>query len=138
MSKVIDFNKKINEIINNTNLDGALKMVREKKNNSLILTLKNNCFVGEEICLIAEEACRYENIEFLKWILLNHDEVLYYYPCEILDIAINSFNCDLLKLVLEAYDKEYSPIIKYKETYERVAVNNKIDVIDLLRKYKVI
>lgn len=137
MNNIINLNQVIENKINNIKLDDALKYVRTGEIKSLTLAIERNCFNGQEICIIAEEACRQENKNLTKWILNRNEEILYYYPSDILDIAVGTCNYDILKVVLDSYSNEYTPQLKYAGTCDRAKLNNREDILNLLEEYNI-
>lgn len=113
-----------------------VRLIR-KDLNKLNRILKTESLTPEEVCVLAEELCRYEKIDSLNIILEKHSEVLYYYHCDILDIAVGTCNIDLLKMILSKYDVDYNPSIKYEGSCHRAVENKRKDVLELLREHNV-
>lgn len=137
MSNIINLNQAIENKINKIKLEDALRYVRTGEIKSLTLAIEKNNFSGQEICIIAEEACRQENKSLVKWILNRNEEILYYYPSDILDVAVGTCNYDLLNIVLDSYSNGYIPQLKYAGTCDRAKLNNRIDILNLLKEYNV-
>lgn len=135
--KVINLNSIIRERIINITLADAMAMVRNNKTILLREAIKNNVINGEELCIVIEQIIRYENIDLMKWILKERKELLYYYPCDILDTAVATCNIDMIKFILEQYDSDCRPCIKYESSLDRAIINNKTEVLELIYQFEV-
>ena len=126
------------ENIDKVSLGAAINLIESGNTEKLKDNKILKSFASEEICLLAEESCRYQREDLLLWIINKHEEILYFYPCDILDIAVATCNYSILNKVLESYHKEYRPILKYKSSCDRAIANHRFDIINALKNRNVI
>lgn len=138
MCKVINIDEIINKKLENIDFNQIVEYVKTENNNSLTMeAIRKNSLNGEEICIIAEECCRSENVDLLDNILKENEEVLYCFYNNILDIAVESCNYKLVQTVLNRHSKEFSPLLKYEHSCHRAIENNRVDIINLLKENNV-
>ena len=133
MTNVVNINDIVNEKIKHINIEEALNAIRTSETKMVIKALERNKFNSEEVCILVEEACRYENIEVAECILKNYKEILYFFHCDVLDVAVMSCNFELIEMVLDQYDDGYIPELKYQWSLDRAKANNKVEILNLIQ-----
>lgn len=135
--KIIGLNKKRDNELGRINLKTILNLAKEDNIEAIKEIIEKKELNGDELCLLVENAARNENVELVEWIVSTRREVLYYYMCDVLDIAVSTCNIELIKTIISQYDDEYIPSLKYSWTLDRVIANNRNDILKLLTDRKI-
>lgn len=135
--KVVSLNKKRDSELGRINLKTILSLAKEDNIDLVKEIIEKNKLNGDELCLLAENAARNENVELIKWIISARNEVLYCYMCDILDITISTCNIQLIETVISQYDDAYTPVLKYRWTLDRVIANDRSDILKILKDRKI-
>lgn len=134
MGKIIEFKKPNTK---NKDTKGNMQRPIEHKLERIKDNIEFNDMDLDNLCILAEELCRYKKIEILEKLLDEHNEILYTMECDILDIAVGTCNEKLLSMILSKFDKDYIPKIKYECSCHRAIENKREDILKLLKEHNV-
>lgn len=89
------------------------------------------------LCAIMQDSIISKYTEAVLWLLDNHNEILYFEPFNIVDIATKAYDPEILELILSRYNGLYSLKLEDEYSIDRCLIRKEYKILQILKKYKI-